>query len=77
MRKNRKPDGIPYVLCYVDNVLAISHDPNVIMDHLLSKYTMKDQSVQEPTKYLSTQVRRYKMDDGKIMWAMSSNLYVK
>jgi hypothetical protein len=29
-----------YVLCYVDDILCISHDPQVVMDYLPAKRTL-------------------------------------
>ena len=59
MRKACKADGTPYwehVLCYVDDVLVISHCPQGVMDYLASKYTMKDGSVKVPDEYLGSQI---------------------
>jgi Reverse transcriptase (RNA-dependent DNA polymerase) len=42
-----KPNGDPYyeyVLVYVDDILAVSHDPQAIMDTLLKHYTLKEGS---------------------------------
>ena len=80
MRKNRKPDGTPYweyVLCYVDDVLAISHDPQSIMDYLNTAYTLKPDSIKPPDEYLGAQIRKYRVPGDKEVWAMSSDLYVK
>jgi hypothetical protein len=80
MRKACKPDGSKYweyVLCYVDDVLVISHDPKAVMDELSKRYTMKKGSVKDPEEYLGTQIRRYPLPDGSVSWAMSSDLYVK
>jgi hypothetical protein len=79
MKKNTKADGFQYweyVLCYVDDVLVISHEPQQVMDYLNSKYTMKKSSVKPPDEYLGAEIRKY--DKGtKEVWAMSSDLYVK
>jgi hypothetical protein len=79
MKKNTKADGFKYweyVLCYVDDVLVISHEPQKVMDYLNSKYTMKKGSVKPPDEYLGAEIRKY--DTGtKEVWAMSSDLYVK
>ena len=43
-----KPDGetiYKYVLVYVENILAISHDPRSILTELKSKYTLKPSSI--------------------------------
>jgi len=80
MRKNSKADGTPYweyVLCYVDDICVVSHDPKSIMDYLSQKYTMKKGSVKEPEEYLGTQVQRYELAGGTSTYAMSSDLYVK
>ena len=81
MRKNVKPDGFlywEYVLCYVDDVLCLSHDPKRIMDQLHSVYTLKEGSVGEPTEYLGCGIKRYDIPGCvKPRWAMTSDLYVK
>ena len=70
-----------YILCYVDNLLVISHQPQEVMDFLSKRYTLKEGSVKEPTEYLGNQVGRWDMHDplnlGRQCWAMSSDLYVK
>ena len=79
MRKACKPDGTKYweyVLCYVDNVLVISHDPKSVMQHLEAKYTLKESSVKEQDKYFGAQIRKFILPIGEETWAMSSNLYV-
>ena len=39
------------LLVYVDEVLACSHDPQLIMDNLALTYDLKEGSVGEPTIY--------------------------
>ena len=84
MRPNVKPNGDKYweyVLCYVDDVLVISHDPKNVMQHLESKYTLKEGSVKEPDTYLGAEVKKHFIehseDPTKPRWAMSSDLYVQ
>ena len=70
-----------YVLCYIDNLLVVSHKPQEVMDFLSQKYTLKEGSIKELTKYLGNQVGKWDMHDplnpGRHCWAMSSDLYVK
>ena len=71
-----------YVLVYVDDVLAISHDPRKrIMDYLEEKYTLKNGTVQKPDAYLGADVKEHHiggLESGmKPRWAMSSDTYVK
>jgi len=84
MRPKTKPDGFEYweyVLCYVDDILAISHDPMAVMEYLKSHYTLKNDSVKEPTQYLGAMVFKWRIngvdDEDKLRWAMSAEAYIK
>jgi hypothetical protein len=84
MRPKVKTNGDKYweyVLCYVDDILCVSHEPQVVMDYLASKYTLKKGSVKEPDAYLGAEVKKWTIDGAdnptKVRWAMSSDLYVK
>ena len=51
MRKAIKPNGdkiLEYVLCYVDDVLVVSHEPQRIMDIIGKSFTLKPGSVKTP-----------------------------
>ena len=79
-----KPNGDKYwayVLCYVDDLLIVSHKPQEVMDFLSKRYTLKEGSVKEPTEYLGNQVGKWDMHDplnlGKQCWVMLSDLYIK
>ena len=79
MRPATKPDGFKYyeyVLIYVDDILAVSGDPKAIMDYLESKYTLKKDSVKEPTLYLGAKIFKWRIDgvedEDKMRWAMSA-----
>lgn len=84
MRPAVKPNGDKYweyILCYVDDVLVLSHDPRKILDHLERHYTLKEGSTKEPDMYLGAKIEKYKIqgsdDPTKTRWAMSSDLYIK
>jgi hypothetical protein len=84
MRAATKPDGTEYyeyVLCYVDDILAMSTNPMAIMDALRETYTLKKESVKEPDLYLGADVKKYYIsgtdDADKPRWAMSSDKYAK
>ena len=56
MRKSAKPDGTPYwefVLCYVDDLLVISHDPKKVMDHFARRDDPLAKALQDGTLVLS------------------------
>lgn len=84
MRAATKLDGFKYweyVLVYSDDILALSHDPQKIMDYLASKYTLKEGSVKEPDTYLGAEIIKFTIhgcdDPEKPRWAMSSTTYIK
>ena len=84
MKPNVKPDGTKYweyVLCYVDDILAVSHEPQKVMDHLSTRYILKKGSVKEPDLYLGANIKKCRIpnsdDPGKVRWGMSSDDYVK
>ena len=84
MRAQTKPCGTrywEYVLCYVDDILAVSHDPQAIMDYLSQNYTLKSDSVKTPDTYLGAEVRKHTLASSdnptKTRWALSPDTYVK
>jgi hypothetical protein len=84
MRAGVKPNGDKYweyVLCYVDDLLVISHNPKAVMDFLAKRYTLKKGSVKEPDTYLGANVKKWNIrgsdNPDKTRWAMSSDPYVK
>ena len=54
MRPAVKSDGTTYweyVLCYVDDVLAISANPKATMKGVQAKFKLKDDKLEEPKVY--------------------------
>ena len=79
-RKNVKPNGQYYyelMLVYVDDCLAVSHDPQNIMDVLSKSYELKKGSVKAPEIYLGAEISKYQLKNGRLVWSMSSSQYVK
>ena len=55
LRKAVNDDGFKYyemVLCYVDDVLCISHEPMKNMKGIQRKFKLKDDKIDEPRDYL-------------------------
>ena len=65
------------VLCYVDNVLAISHDPMKAIDGFRRSFTLKDNKAEEPETYLAASLEKMATDAGVDCWTMSSEKYCK
>jgi len=86
MRKAQKSNGFfywEYVLCYVDDILAISHDPQGILNVIAKKVTLKPGSIEEPKSYLGANISKCTILDGnnqtamKQVWTMSAQEYIK
>jgi hypothetical protein len=65
------------LLVYVDDVLAISHEPKVLIDAIDEYYKVKPRSDKEPDIYLGANVEKVQMPDGREVWATSPCDYVK
>jgi Reverse transcriptase (RNA-dependent DNA polymerase). len=75
-----RPDGFKYyqmILVYVDDILHLSHEPNIVMDALRNSYELKKGSVGQPDRYLGANVERVQLQDGRETWAMSSKDYIE
>ena len=66
-----------YVLCYVGDILSISHCPDVTMDDIRARFTLKDNKVEDPTNYPGAQLSKMKDEFGNEFWTMSSSKYCK
>ncbi|KAL7535630.1 hypothetical protein ACHAWF_005219, partial [Thalassiosira exigua] len=61
-RKSSKPDGTLYyeiLLVYVDNVLAISHDAEKIMETIGKRFKIKNDEYGPPMTYLGGEVQQF------------------
>ncbi|MGH7974027.1 MAG: reverse transcriptase domain-containing protein [bacterium] len=81
MRKCSQPDGFQYyeyLLVYVDDILCVSHKPRETMAVLGKLYRLKDDSVEEPKRYLGATVKQWRFPDqaDKVRWGLSSEEYV-
>ena len=74
-----KEDGFEYyeyVLCYVDNILAISHKAKDVLKAVQPIFKLKDDRIEPPDMYLGAMLSVME-DDGIQGWCMSSDKYVK
>ena len=79
MKPQTKPDGTKYyeyVLIYVDDVLAISHNPKIVMTSLQHLYRLKEPPA-EPTRYLGANLGKYEFQDDTKAWYQSSDEYLR
>ena len=74
-----KQDGFEYyeyILCYVDDLLAISHDAQSVLKSVPDTFKFKDDKIDKPDVYLGAQLDKMSVD-GFEGWTMSSEKYVK
>ena len=78
-RPGVKPDSFEYyeyILCYVDDQLAISHDAEKVLKSVQDTFKFKDDKIDKPDVYLRAQLDKMSVD-GFEGWTMSSEKYVK
>ena len=76
----RPDDGFKYyeyVLLYVDDSLAISHDATSVLEQLDKYFQMKPWSIGDPDIYLGAKLQSVRLNNGVKCWSMSSAKYVQ
>ena len=79
LKLKTKHDGsqyYSYIVAYVDDILSIDHDPNIVMKQIGDIYRLKD-GIQFPSMYLGTNVKKWEFEDGGTSYAMGSSTYCK
>ena len=74
-----KADGeayYEYLLCYVDDVLCVSHDPDFTMKQVQEKFELKGNKWDDVEVYLGARITN-KVHEGTKLWTMSSHDYLK
>ena len=66
-----------FFLCYVDDVLSISHDPQKTMDRIKNTFKLKNNKIEELENYLGADLSEMTTADGRVCWTMSSDQYFK
>ncbi len=77
--KTRPDDNFKYyayILCYVDNILVMHHDPMTILDKINGYMPLKPSSVGDPDIYLGAKLRRTHLKNGVWAWGLSPSKYV-
>ena len=63
------------LLCYVDDVLVISHNPKDAMDAIGAEFEIKNNEIGPPEFYLGAGVEKFNLGDGTTCWSMRSDKY--
>ena len=65
------------VLCYVDDVLAISIDPMITIEGIKQVFNLKGDKAEPPDMHLGASLQRVETASGEKCWAMSLEKYVR
>ena len=80
LRPAMKPNGFKYyeyALCYVDDILVISHQPLSTMDDIKKVFKLKGDKAVLPSMYLGVSLSLVENANGTKCWSMSSEDYTK
>jgi hypothetical protein len=78
LRPAMKADGFEYyelVLCYVDDVVSMSANPELTLRGLQLVFKIKDDKIAEPDIYLGAQLEKMDVDGFECCWTMSAEKY--
>jgi hypothetical protein len=73
-------DGVlywSYILIYVDDILCVHHDPGAPLEKLDEYFKMKEGSIQVPTFYMGSKLKKTFLPNCVVAWGMSSSKYVQ
>jgi hypothetical protein len=66
----------PYILCYVDNILCIYHDPMSVLNLINGYMQLKPSLVGDPDIYLGAKLKMTRLENGIWVWGLSPSKYV-
>jgi hypothetical protein len=64
-----------YILCYVDDILCIHHDPMSVMSEINGYLTLKPSSVGDPDIYFRLKLKQTQLPNGVMAWGLSPSKY--
>ena len=64
------------LLVYVADVLAISHDPDAIVEVIGKGFEIKNKERRQPTRYLGADMELFTKSDGMKTWSLHCNSHV-
>ncbi len=65
-----------YILCYVDNILCIHHNPLSVLNLINGYMPLKQSLVGDPDIYLGTKLNMTQLENGIWAWGLSPSMYV-
>ena len=82
MKGRSRADGstfYEYILCYVDDILCISNQPEIFMESLVKIFTLKNGHSQ-PKTFLGIDIQKFEIEENGMKhkcWGLGSGAYIK
>ena len=76
-RPEDKLEDYSYILCYVEYILCIDHDPDTALKKLNRYVSLKHVSVGSTDMYFGTKTKHMQLHNGIWAWSMSPSEYVQ
>jgi hypothetical protein len=65
-----------YILCYVDDILCVHHDPMSVLNLINGYMPLKPSLIGDPNIYLCAKLKLTQLDNGIRAWGLSPSKYV-
>ncbi len=65
-----------YILCYVDDIVCIHHNPMSVKSEINGYFPLKPSSVGNPDIYLGAKLKQTQLPNGVMVWGLSPSKYV-
>jgi hypothetical protein len=65
-----------YILCYVDDILCVHHNPMSVLNLINGHMPLKPSLVGDPDIYLGAKLKMTRLDNGIWAWRLSPSKYV-
>ncbi len=80
LKAKPKPDknvcNYAYILCYIDDILCIHHNPMSVLNEINGYLLLKPSLVGDPDIYLGAKLKQTLLPDGVWAWGLSPSKYV-
>ncbi len=65
-----------YILCCVDDIMCLHHNPMSVMNEISRYLPLKPSSVGDPDIYLGAKLKQTRLPNGVMVWGLSPSKYI-
>ena len=55
-----------YLLVYIDNIMSIIEEPEITINKLKRRFSIREETVESPKKYLGADIKEWQLPDGRL-----------